>query len=353
MYDLPSLSDPMRTSHLEQWNELYKAQLYGLWYTTLSIRDRKWTLSETYHNILQDTKLELTGLYDTAEATDNFALCPTGIAFIARDAASRDFIARLDTFPFFSPLSSFQQEPPGKPVRVTLPAGVGPGESICMRIAPDESTVGFLHAPATDLYNRRLYVAEIGQYTAIDAFVSIPEAQDEKTYEPPACFEFAGNSTQLILQRDNRGRSILLHLDLEARSDPRPLTTTGTVKAYYPLRHGNWEVLLVTSTSFIDSSLIQTISTTPSSSIMSTISSATEDGAKFGLSREMILDVGFRGADDIDMQAFIVRPSDFDANKTYPWVLMPHGGPVTAWTDSWSTRVSPEVIARNRHLRLT
>ena len=39
------------------------------------------------------------------------------------------------------------------------------------------------------------------------------------------------------------------------------------------------------------------------------------------------------------MQCFVIRPHDFDEKKKYPWVFMPHGGPVSSWTDSWSTRV--------------
>lgn len=325
---------------LQQWNELYKAHLYGLWYTTMSIQGQIWTLSSTYHNILQDTNLELAGLYDVAEATDNFAICTTGIALIARDAASRDVRSRLDTHPFFTPLSSFTSspQPRGKPMMIVLPEGVGPGESACMRIAPDGSTIGFLHAPAEDLCNRRLYTARVGEYTATDAFTYVPEAQDEKTYEPPTSFEFAGGSSKLILEREDRGRGVLVHIDLESRSNPRAVTTEGTVKSYSPLKR-TWDTLLVTSTSFIDSSIMQIIDTA-TSRVTRTIPSATTLGAQFGLSRNMWSDVYFKGADDLDIHAFVTKPSDFTPSRKYPWVLILHGGPVSAWKDSWSTRVS-------------
>jgi hypothetical protein len=317
----------------------------------LSQRNQTWTLSNTFHNVLQDTKLELVGLYDTSEATDNFAISSSGIAFIARDAANRDFRGRLDTHTYFSPLSSFDCPPPGKPVAVSLPVGVGAGESTCVRVGPDESTLGFLHAPTMDVYNRRLYVASIGDYIATDAFWSVPEAQDETIYEPPTSFEFAGTPRRVILQREHRGRDVLVHLDLDARSDPRLVTTEGAVKAYAPLKHGNWDVLLVTSTSYIDSSLVQIIDTT--SGVSKTISSATNHGANFGLSRNMWSDLYFRGSDGLEVHAFIMRPSNFDPTRKYPWVLMPHGGPVSAWTDSWSTRVSETATEDTALLSLT
>ncbi|KAM3455088.1 hypothetical protein MY3296_002658 [Beauveria thailandica] len=31
----------------------------------------------------------------------------------------------------------------------------------------------------------------------------------------------------------------------------------------------------------------------------------------------------------------MVRPADFDDEKTYPWILALHGGPEGAWTDGW------------------
>lgn len=301
--------------------------------------DKTWKLSRPFHNILQHTKLEVAGIYDVAEATDNFAICSKGIAFLARDAADRTVRTRADTYPFFSPLSSFHDPPPQKPQMIGLPEGIGSGESTSLRIAPDEATLGFLHAPGENIYNRRLYLTGVEDFRAFDAFASVPEAQDEKTYEPPVGFDFAGSSTEVILQRQNHGREVLLYLDLDSNSNPRPVTAEGTVQAFYPLKAGNWDTLLVTSSSFIDSSLVQIIHV-PNSRIVRTVFSATKNGAKFGLSRTMYSDVYYQGENDIDVHTFIVRPKDFDERKTYPWVLMPHGGPVSAWTDSWSTRVS-------------
>lgn len=194
-------------------------------------------------------------------------------------------------------------------------------------------------------------MARIGEYIAADALSSVPEAQDETIYEPPTSFEFAGHPKKVILQREHHGRDILVHLDLDARSDPRPVTAEGAVKAYTPLKHGKWDVLLVTSTSHIDSSLVQIIDTT--SAVSKTISSATNHGASFGLSRNMWSDLYFRGSDGLEVHAFIIRPSNFDPSRKYPWVLMPHGGPVSAWTDSWSTRVSQTATEDATLLSLT
>jgi len=50
-------------------------------------------------------------------------------------------------------------------------------------------------------------------------------------------------------------------------------------------------------------------------------------------------------ADGLKLQAWVVRPPGFDPSKKYPAVLLVHGGPQGAWTDSWSYRWNPQVWA--------
>ncbi len=52
-----------------------------------------------------------------------------------------------------------------------------------------------------------------------------------------------------------------------------------------------------------------------------------------------------RSADGRSLQAWLVKPPAFDPSKRYPAVLLIHGGPQGAWTDSWSTRWNPQVWA--------
>lgn len=58
----------------------------------------------------------------------------------------------------------------------------------------------------------------------------------------------------------------------------------------------------------------------------------------------------FTGAKGVKVQGWIVRPPGADAEeakgKTWPVVLLIHGGPQSAWEDSWSTRWNPQVFAQ-------
>jgi len=53
----------------------------------------------------------------------------------------------------------------------------------------------------------------------------------------------------------------------------------------------------------------------------------------------------FKGADNDDVQGFIVKPPGFDPNKKYPLKFLIHGGPQGAWGNSWTYRWNPELFA--------
>jgi dipeptidyl aminopeptidase/acylaminoacyl peptidase len=55
--------------------------------------------------------------------------------------------------------------------------------------------------------------------------------------------------------------------------------------------------------------------------------------------------VSYTGAAGKAVQAWIVKPPDFDPARKYPLLVLIHGGPQGAWTDSWTYRWNAEVFA--------
>jgi dipeptidyl aminopeptidase/acylaminoacyl peptidase len=55
--------------------------------------------------------------------------------------------------------------------------------------------------------------------------------------------------------------------------------------------------------------------------------------------------VTYPGAGGQDVQAWIVKPADFDPTRSYPLAVLIHGGPQGAWSDGWSYRWNPQVWA--------
>jgi dipeptidyl aminopeptidase/acylaminoacyl peptidase len=53
----------------------------------------------------------------------------------------------------------------------------------------------------------------------------------------------------------------------------------------------------------------------------------------------------FKGANDEEVQGFMVKPPGFDPNKKYPLKFLIHGGPQAAWGNSWTYRWNAELFA--------
>jgi len=55
--------------------------------------------------------------------------------------------------------------------------------------------------------------------------------------------------------------------------------------------------------------------------------------------------VTYPGAAGKSIQAWIVKPPDFDPARKYPLLVLVHGGPEGAWTDGWTYRWNAQVFA--------
>ena len=58
----------------------------------------------------------------------------------------------------------------------------------------------------------------------------------------------------------------------------------------------------------------------------------------------------FKGANDEEVQGFLVKPPGFDSNKKYPLKFLIHGGPQGAWGNSWTYRWNAELFAANGYV---
>lgn len=56
-------------------------------------------------------------------------------------------------------------------------------------------------------------------------------------------------------------------------------------------------------------------------------------------------DVYWAGADNAQIQSHFIKPPNFDPSKKYPAIVLIHGGPQGAWSDSWSYRWNPQMFA--------
>src|SRR5690606_33051083 len=76
---------------------------------------------------------------------------------------------------------------------------------------------------------------------------------------PPGAFEFAGSSERMFLSTVDCGRVTLQSLFLHDGARPRTFFRSGSVERFHPLVAGQWDRLLVSSSSFLDNSLWQVV----------------------------------------------------------------------------------------------
>ena len=60
----------------------------------------------------------------------------------------------------------------------------------------------------------------------------------------------------------------------------------------------------------------------------------------------------FDGAGGTKVQAMLIRPPDFNANKKYPLVVVLHGGPQTMWSNAWGYRWNAQVFSAPGYVTL-
>ena len=58
-----------------------------------------------------------------------------------------------------------------------------------------------------------------------------------------------------------------------------------------------------------------------------------------------VTDMWWQGAGEAQVQGHLVKPPGFDASRKYPAIVLIHGGPQGAWSDSWSYRWNPQIFA--------
>jgi dipeptidyl aminopeptidase/acylaminoacyl peptidase len=58
----------------------------------------------------------------------------------------------------------------------------------------------------------------------------------------------------------------------------------------------------------------------------------------------------FKGAENAEVQGFLIKPPNFDASQKYPLKFLMHGGPQGSWGDSWSYRWNAELFAANGYV---
>ena len=61
-------------------------------------------------------------------------------------------------------------------------------------------------------------------------------------------------------------------------------------------------------------------------------------------------EMDWKGGLGQNIHGFLIKPANFDAAKKYPLIVLIHGGPQSAWNDSWGYRWNPQVFANQGYV---
>ncbi|KAF2739293.1 dipeptidyl-peptidase 5 precursor [Polyplosphaeria fusca] len=317
-----------------------------------------------------------TGLESPIEpfgGTDHFDISSSGLVFTAKDpdldpalhTKTNIYLIAKQCLPEDCMWSNLQALPELQKVEIY---GFD-GASTSPVFSPDGKQIAFL-SMKTDGYesdkNQIFYIPDINTSSwVVHAFPS-DDGKGDWDHSPSSII-WSPDAQVLYFVAEDWGRHCLyastFTSGLPGLTEPQMVVKGGTVSTVSPLKNGD---LFISSNSLIDNSVYSLlpvstrgdgfIYSTPcgcSNSIKQTryISSNSKHGTSFGLKRSQVSDVWWPGATDgVEVNAWIMKPSYFNKNDTYPLAYLIHGGPQGSWGDSWSTRWNPAVFAEQGYV---
>ena len=336
------------------WDEWYKAERNAIWYTKLSVASTgRYSIYEKgMINALKDTGLEcpVTPLSDPFTGFSAFDISTEGILFLARDP-SENSSETLDERVYHVSLHSFI-EPPLGPRQILVPGFRGGASS--PTFSPDGKSAAFLKRKNATHYDKpRIFVVDdLDNLADLREIHTCSEKHKEEWSLRADSVSWSNNGKSLYVMAEDHGRGILFSIPTANTlrgSIPSPITDGGVVSSVYSLTTDPMDTtILITKTSLIDSSMFIVIDTSDLSSRL--ISSVSQNGSLFGLHASQVSEITFEGAGNYDVQAWVMKPSDFREDRTYPLAFLIHGGPASSWSEAWSTRWNPAVFAEQGYV---
>ena len=319
--------------------------------------DSKVQVTGTYFNVLLNSGLEFPVSDPDFNQKVPFDISSKSLIFVALKSKGDDR-QRTTTRPYVVSLDRGYSNPPSSgPSNITPADFDGPASSPILSL--DGSTASFLIQKTPYGASGRNHIfclvpsKDLPQPSEL-----LLKAENGETWDlSPESIKWANSNDELYLVAEEEARSRLFKIELGdlLRSDkpsvyiPVRLTSNGSVLGVHMTSASPKERrLFLNTSSFVEISNFEMLCTASQRS--TSVSSLSDRGSKFGLSQSQIGEFYFKGNDGHNVHSWIIKPSFFEQGKTYPLAFIVHGGPVSAWTENWSTRWNLPVFAEQGYI---
>jgi dipeptidyl aminopeptidase/acylaminoacyl peptidase len=212
------------------------------------------------------------------------------------------------------------------------------GASAAPRFSPDGKYLAYFQMD-DEIYEsdkNRIYIADVsGGSTAGPSPIKELASKWDRS---PDLLQWSHKSKTLFVGAQDRGSVKIFSVPLDAKADYKPKNITeggisGSVASFYVLPK---DTLLVSDTAIWNPRSFYTVSDKGTGKKV-LFSAHKSDKVLAGLGPEDISEFYTEG-NFTEVQSWVVYPEGFSKDKKYPLAFLIHGGPQSAWLNSWSNR---------------
>jgi dipeptidyl aminopeptidase/acylaminoacyl peptidase len=157
-------------------------------------------------------------------------------------------------------------------------------------------------------------------------------------------FVWAPDSSALFFTAQDHGESPIWFMPLEADIPEEVTRTHADDLAFGPQHKLYFSRMSVVAPNEIARTDVSTVRS-PATKIEPAAVTYLNEALLSQIAMQPVEPFTFKGAENADVQGFLVKPPTFDAKRKYPLKFLIHGGPQGAWGDSWTFRWNAQLFA--------
>jgi len=310
---------------VRQWDAYKTENKNAIWYTTLKYNQGIYsTVVAPLRNALAGHSVSLESPVPPFGGASDFDISKNGLVFVAKDP-NLNPANYTKTDLYYIPLKTFTESKVPSPQ--IIKTGNLKGYSNGPVFSPDSKSVAFTRMKSIQYESdkpRLLLVPDITDLSNVQEFYETKDGEGGWDLRPES-ITWSTDGEVLYVTAEENGRGKLFKLPASprhARDLPTSIVNDGTVTDVKILPDNK---LFVSSNSLVDNSIYSVLNPAKPSE-QSTISSNSKSGKAFGLSQDQVDEFWYAGAEDYNVHAWILKPSNFDKTKKYPLAYLIHGG---------------------------